>query len=245
MLAIGEDEFEIVVHVAEGGRHLLIAEGPVAVGVIEIGTTILQPEADRFALAGADEVGVGVTAADVGEGADGGEDLAELVWTLPGDGEGADAAAAGTADRALVWVAGQSLDGADFGENFVEEEARVLIAEGIVFEASIGDSPRALGCGCSGVVTWIDEDADGGWHVTLVDELVKDGWHAPGSGGLHVVVPVLEDHDSHGFFGVGVGWKVEPPIAGGAGEDLAEVRFHLADGAGGDLTVGERSAGPG
>ena len=104
---LGEDELKVIVHVAQGGGHLLIAEWPVAMRIVEIIATVLQPEAEGFGFGGADQIRVGVTASDVGEGADGGEDFAELVGSLPGGGESADATAAGAAKSALGWVAGE------------------------------------------------------------------------------------------------------------------------------------------
>lgn len=206
MLALSEHEFVVVIQVLQGGGHLLVAERPVAVGIVEISPAILQPEAEGFALGGADQVGVGVAAADVGERSDGGEDLAELVGALPGDGEGADAAAAGSADRALVGVAGQGLDAGDRRENFFEQEAGVLIAQSVILKAAIGHSPGALGSGSGGAVARIDEDADGGWHGSFVNELVENRRHPPSAIRFDVVVSVLKDHHGQGCGGVGFGW---------------------------------------
>src|SRR5436853_5342321 len=76
-VAFGVIELFVVFHVAEGGVHLAVGEGPVADVVVEVAAGVLQEDADGFALGLADERRVGVAAADIGEAADGGEDFAE------------------------------------------------------------------------------------------------------------------------------------------------------------------------
>ena len=99
-------ELELVVVALElqRRRHLLVGQRPVAVRVVEIVAAVLQEDAERLAVALADHRGVDVAAADVGEAADVAEHLAKRVGPLPGDGERADAAGAGAADRPLVGI---------------------------------------------------------------------------------------------------------------------------------------------
>lgn len=228
MFPLGEDELEVVVHVTQGGCHLLIAEWPVAMGVVEVISAVLQPDAKGFGFGGADEVRVGVATADVGEGADSRKDSAELVWALPSGGEGADTAAAGTAEGALGWIAGQWLDLSDCREDFFDQEAGVVAAQSVIFEAAVVGSPRALRGGGVDFVARVDEDANGGWHGSAVDEVVKNGGHAPSSVEVDVVMTVLEDHDGGGLGGVGLNGEVHPPVARGVWKNLAAKRLHLA-----------------
>src|SRR5262245_48427864 len=65
---------------------------------------VLQVDADRLPVGPPDDVGVGVTAAEVGEAADDAEHLAELVGPLPRDGERRDGARAGAADAAPLRI---------------------------------------------------------------------------------------------------------------------------------------------
>lgn len=151
-----------------------------------------------------------------------------MVWALPSGREGTDTAAAGTAEGALGWIASQRLDLGDGREDFLDQEAGVVAAERVVFEATVVGSPRALWGGGVHFVPWVDEDADGGRHGAAVDEIVKNGGHTPGSVEVDVVVTILEDHDGGGFVGVGLDGEVNPPVARGVGEDLAAKRLHLA-----------------
>src|SRR5262249_14989469 len=97
---VAPDHLVVVLLELEGGFHLLVAQGPVAVLVVEIAFAVLEEDADGLVLGLADDAGVAVAAADVGEAADVAEDLGGKVGALPGDGGGADVAGSGPADAA-------------------------------------------------------------------------------------------------------------------------------------------------
>ena len=106
--AVAVDELVVVVAELQGRVHLLVAERPVAVLVVEVVAAVLQEDADRLLVAAfADHAGIDVAAADVREAADVAEHLAEQVGPLPGDGERADAAAGDAADRVAVGIVGE------------------------------------------------------------------------------------------------------------------------------------------
>jgi hypothetical protein len=94
-VALGVVEARVVTHVKQGGVHLLIGQGPVPELIVHVSAGILLVDAEGFALGLANDGGVGISAGEIREAADGGEDLAELVGTLPSHGEGGDAAASG------------------------------------------------------------------------------------------------------------------------------------------------------
>src|SRR5439155_13807595 len=85
----------------------------------------------------ADDAGVAVAAADVGEAADVAQHLAEQLGPLPGDGEGADAAGADAADRPAGGVLLQVDLLADLGEDLLFEEPGVLVRQRVVLEAPV------------------------------------------------------------------------------------------------------------
>src|SRR5205085_3955063 len=65
---------------------------------------ILHEDADRLLLALADDLGIGVAAADVREAADDAEHLVEVVRPLPGHGECGNRAGTGTANAVSLRV---------------------------------------------------------------------------------------------------------------------------------------------
>src|ERR1700744_305780 len=78
---------DVVAFFGEGGDHFDVLGVPIAFGIVggvgaaaaaEVVEAVLQIDADGFAVALADEVGVDVAAAEVGEAADGADDFVEL-----------------------------------------------------------------------------------------------------------------------------------------------------------------------
>src|SRR3954470_15829611 len=95
--ALAVDEGVVIPLERQGLGHLLVGQGPVAVGVVEVVGAVLEEDADRLLVALADQglvvvppLAAGRAAGDVGEAADPRQDLAEIVGTLPGHGPGAD-----------------------------------------------------------------------------------------------------------------------------------------------------------
>src|SRR5205823_6574046 len=115
-------------------------------------------------------------AANVGEAANVAEHFAEFIGPLPRDGPGADTPRADTANGPAVRVFGEVQFLADFRQDFFEQEAGVLIAQRIVFEAAI--AARLLARLGRRHFARIDEDADGRWHFLLRDEIVEHDRHA-------------------------------------------------------------------
>ena len=91
METLGPFEMMIVVVKGEGFGDEFVGGGPVAEGVVEVILPAEKINAEGFWFGEANDGGVGVAAADIGEAADPREDFAELVGAFPSGGEGADA----------------------------------------------------------------------------------------------------------------------------------------------------------
>ena len=102
---------------------------PAAADAAVVVASVLQVNAQRLLLALADEVGVGVTAAQVDEAADQAEHFAELVRPLPGHSERRDRAGTGAADAALLRRLGQPPAQRLVGEGVVMGGGRAAIIE--------------------------------------------------------------------------------------------------------------------
>ena len=111
MLAVVTAVAPVVVHLVPGedqrSLHLLVGHPPVAAVDVQVGAAVLEEDADRLGLELADQSGIVVAAAQPDVSADRAEDAAKRVGPLPRGGEGADRAAAGTADGAVVAVPGE------------------------------------------------------------------------------------------------------------------------------------------
>src|SRR5215475_2056213 len=139
--AMSKLEFEIVLGEGQRFSHLLVGQGPVAMQIVEVVFAVLKEDADRFRRSLADQRRIIVSAfaqrrpaGDVGKAADPRQNFAELIRALPGDGEGADAAAADAADGAAGGVVTQFVTLFDFRKDLFEQEPRVLIRERVVFK---------------------------------------------------------------------------------------------------------------
>ena len=135
--SVGGDEFVIVFGEGEGLGHLLVREPPIAVGVVEVVASVLKPDPKGAFLFLADECGIDVTAADIGEAADVADDIAEEVGPLPGDGEGADAAGTSSTDDTAFGVFCEGEIFTNFGEDFGLKHAGVGLVEGVVFDTAV------------------------------------------------------------------------------------------------------------
>src|SRR5262245_26996864 len=100
--------FHLVAGEGERALHLLVSHPPIAAVDVEIGAAVLQEDAERLGFVFANECWVNVGAAQTDVGADGAENTAKGVGPLPGYREGANGAAAGAADAAVVAVVRQS-----------------------------------------------------------------------------------------------------------------------------------------
>ncbi len=221
--AVAVDELVIVVGELEGLGHLLVGQRPVAVIVVQVVAAVLEEGADRLLRRLADQglvvvaaLAPGRAAGDVREAADPREHLAELVRPLPGDGPGADPAAADPGDGAALGVVAELHRLLDLREDLLEQEAGVTVGERVVLDAALASALRA------GHPARSDEHADGHRHLARRDQVIEDGRHE-----RDVALAVLEDHDAGGMIVLVLGRHVDPPVARGAGEDLALPRLLL------------------
>src|SRR6185503_8736169 len=111
---------------------------------IEVARAVLEKDADGLGLGLADEGGIARAAAEVDVGADAAVDAGEGVGPFPGHREGGNRAAAATPDGAVVAGVGEvdrpaigGLLGLDEREQFLEEEAGVVVAQTVVFETAV------------------------------------------------------------------------------------------------------------
>ena len=73
----------IVAHELERCGHLLIGQRPIPVEIVEVAGAILERNFDRLALRLANQPGVDIAAANVGEAADVAEHFAKLLEVAP------------------------------------------------------------------------------------------------------------------------------------------------------------------
>jgi hypothetical protein len=111
---------------------------------------------------------------------------------MPGDHEGADAAAAVAGDGGVIGISAEfeavlRLDG---GQELVDEELRVGGRDAVVFVAAVETRQRVVIRG--GNDSGLDEDADERWDVLFGDEIVENN-------GSLIDDAVLEDHEGGRF----------------------------------------------
>jgi hypothetical protein len=95
---------------------------------------------------------------EVRVGPDEGEDAAEGVRPVPGHREGADAAGGRAADRPEIRVGGQVQALADLGQELLQQEPGIAVAERVVLEAPVVADGRVAGGGRQHA--GIEEDTD-------------------------------------------------------------------------------------
>ena len=140
MTAFGGDEFVVVFCEGEGLGHLLVGKPPIAVGIVEVLSAVLKPDAKGSLILLSNERRISVTPTNVGEAADVADDLAKEVGPFPGYGEGTDPSGAGSTYYAVVGVLGEVEFLGYFGEKFAFKHARIRIVERIVFETAVAGS---------------------------------------------------------------------------------------------------------
>ena len=143
MPAVAPGVLDLVASEGEGALHLLVGHPPVAAVDVQVLAAVLQEDADRLGLVFADQGRIVVAAAQADVGADGAEDATEGVGPLPGGGEGADGAATGAADAAVVAVLRQLDRPAvcrrlllDLRQQLFQDEAGVIVAEAVAMSVA-------------------------------------------------------------------------------------------------------------
>ncbi len=214
-----DDKRGIVAGIGERGRHVLVADKPVSgVNVLVVGP-ILQEHPQRLGLGLADERGVNMAAAQIRIAADEAEHAAKNVGASPGRGEGGDAAGARSGNGDGVRIARQGVLFGHFGQDLIDEEARVAIAQGVVFEAAV--EARLPVRGGRRQHAGIDENADGGRHFALVDQIVEDDVRAPAAFVGDEAATILKHHEWRRTARPVLRRDVDPVVADRAGEDFA------------------------
>jgi len=141
---VAEDELIIVLRERQRLRHLLVRERPIPVLVVEIARPVLQENPQRLLLRLADQRRVDVPSPDVGETPDVAQHLAERVRALPGHGKGADPPRTRPADRPLLGIIGQLVLLPDLGQDLLQKEAGVLVAQRVILETPVVRPPAVL-----------------------------------------------------------------------------------------------------
>jgi hypothetical protein len=127
--AFTENELVVVTFFVERRGHRLVRFGPAAKTIDDVVCAVLLKNADRFFWRFADQIGIGVSAADVGKAADGAKNLPELIGTFPCNREGADAARARAGNRASCRIVRDLHPFPDFRNHLFEKKMRIGIAE--------------------------------------------------------------------------------------------------------------------
>ena len=230
-----DHEFGVVARGLEGLEHHLVVDGPASgvKGAVGFGgndvivLAVLQEDADGFGLGLADEGGQAVGALHGDEGADEAEDAVKLVGTVPGGHEGADGSGADAGDCVVVGVLREVVLFGDLGNQFLQQEARITVAEGIVFEDALEAVLRGVVDG--GQHAGIDEDADQRRQVSTGDEVVED--HGDARAVVERSAAIQEDHEGRRLGGVVLGRNVNGVIVRRAGIELAGFELEAGDGA--------------
>ena len=232
---LADHEFDVVARGLEGFVHHLVVDGPASgiKGAIGLGgnhvvvLAVLQKDADRLRLGLADEGGQAVGAFHGDEGADEAEHAMKLIGTVPGGHERADGSGADAGECAVVGILREVVLFGDLGNQLLQEEARIAVAQGVVFEHALEAILRSIGSG--GQRARVDEDADQGRQVATGDQVVEDHGHA------HAVVErsaaIEEDHERRGPGGVVLGRNVDCIIVRRAGIKLAGFELEFCHGA--------------
>lgn len=141
-----EAEVEVVVAELQGVGHLDVLHGPGAVVVFEVVGAVAHPDSEVAFGVLADHERVDVAAVrillraplDGGKAADGGVDAGELIGHEPGGVEGADSAGGFAGYGSAVGVLAELEGLFHVGENFLHEEAGVVVTDGVVFDGAHG-----------------------------------------------------------------------------------------------------------
>lgn len=215
-------ETDFIAFESQRGGHLLVGEWPVSMFIIEVAASRLKEDFDRLAVGFANEGFAVVTASDVGEAADMTEDSAEGIRAFPGDGPGANASRADPADTSLIGIIGELHHASDLGKQLLDDEASVLIGEGVVFEATIGGSrlPSRLFRQRFREVSWVNEDPDGDGHLALMDQVVHHDGCAKVALRIDIGMSILKHHDGSGLGTIVLGGHIHPVATNGARKDL-------------------------
>ena len=209
----------------QGTLQGLVGHPPVAAVDVQIVRAVLQVDADRLGLHLADQGGVIVPAPQPHIGADGAEHAREGVGPLPGGSEGADGTAGGTADAAVVPLLRQhdgpavgGFFGFHIGQELIQQETGVVIAQAIVFKAAV-EAVQRIRALCLNPAMH-DEHANGDGHLLLGDQPVK---HL----GRLVLDAILVHIHAGGRLAVILRRHIHPVIAVGPGVDLAVLEREL------------------
>src|SRR4051794_10155147 len=141
---------------------------------------------------------------DAGEAAPVGDHAAKLIILEPGDVERADTSRGAPHDPAAVAILADVVFRRHVRQNFVPQEARILVGECIVL-----DTPhRPLADFARG-----DEDVDHDWYLLLGREIVENYLAACGAAALHEPLAILPDHQRRRVAGIVLGGDIDPVVA--------------------------------
>ncbi len=164
------------------------------------------------------------------------ENSAESIRPFPRCGERTDCSAAGSPDGPVVAIPGENdrsaiagLPGLYVGEQFIKQEAGIVVAQAIILEAAI-EPIECLIMGCLHSAMH-HKDTNGDGHLFAVDELVEDS--------RRVVLHAILIHVNAGWcFAIVLSGDIDPIVPHGTGEDLA-----AGEGVPGHFALGDRFLG--
>ncbi len=157
--ALTKDKLVVILLIGQCSSHIPISNRQAAENEIDVISSGLQKYANRFGLGPPDHGRVIVPTPNVHEAAAVADDVAKCVRTLPSYCEGANATGAFPANASTRRIIDDPVAFSDLREQFINQKTRILITEGVIFEASIiaatpDGYPRSL-------VSGIDKEPDG------------------------------------------------------------------------------------
>ena len=249
---VSRDEADVVARVLEGAGHRLVPDPPVAAVDVQVAAAVLEEDADRPRLGLADEGGVHVTRAQSGVGADERQHAPERIGPVPGHRERADASGRGAADGPEARIGGEVQGLPHLGQQLLEQEPGVAVAERVVLEAAV-EAGLLVG-GARGDHARVDEDADRDRHLAAMDQVVEDHGDSPPAVLGDEPAAVLEHHDRRRRVRPVLRGHVDPVVTlrpredgarPGVLGDLAARRARLALRVGRERVLGRRLGGHG
>src|ERR1039457_5901039 len=269
LLAVPLNAPRVVHLVALFGERLLHADvliEPIArliVAAVGSQTPIIVPaihqeDTNRLLLALADDIRIGISAANVGETTDVAQHFSEVARPLPRHGESGDGARTRPADAMALGILRYVVLLVEQRKQLIYDDARVLIVQSVVLSGPVRVAIAPLAGGrlrLIGAAARIDKNPDHYRNLAAVDQVVHYGLRADIAFRSHKSLPVVVNHQAgrHGRAvlrrhidpvgmlrpGIGFAWQ------GKGSSDLALRNSFLRDRIGRQLVVDVRVRGLG
>ena len=112
-------------------------------------------------------------------------------------------------------------------QEFFQQKPDILVTQRVVFKTSI--LPGDLIWAGRRNFPWIDEQADGDWHLTTVNEIIEDRWRTKATLVIHITSTVIEDHQTSGLGCLILSRHIDPIIADRPGKNVTVPDIMMQD----------------